>query len=527
MRGERVRVGLVVAAAAAACAAVVPGLTHGFWRDEAATATVAIRSWSDLFRLLPKAEGGFAGYEVFIHAWVAVFGAGEGWLRVPSLLGVFVAIVASGLLAGRLGVRWAGPITAVLLALHPTFVPFYGVEARGYALGSGLVAVAALAARRAADGERRFVGPTFCLAATAAITMHFLIVLPVAAISLWILASARADRRRIVWLVPPGIAAAGMYALTSRATVLQSWIAKPGPKEIVNVAADTFTPGMAVLAGALLLAGWALARNGGEPRPPAPDPVEGAAAGPGRLVLARTTRLDLLVLGGWLAGPSIIMLAYSLASKPSLLPRYVLPSVQAGAVLLGVATDAVLDAWRARHGRTTTADATIVLVAGLIGLIAASVLQGALRPAPKSEDLRAASRYLLAHDEPGDAILYAPTWAEAGMRWYLVEHPAAANAVDGPQDLSRDPSTSARAEGRLFSPPLDEDAIRAALVTHDRVWIIGYPNRSKWQPVPERGMDLAAEVRSCWTEVSQRKRGISIQLWQRPAGLPAGQICPD
>ncbi len=512
MRSERVRVGAIVAVASAACLAMLPGLTRGFWRDEAATATVAIRSWADLFRLLPNAEGGFAGYEVFIHLWAHFFGTGEGWLRLPSLMGVFVAIVASGLLADRIGGRWAGIATAVLLALHPILVPFYGLEARGYALGAGFTAVAALAAHRAGAGEKRMVTPTFAVAATLAIGSHFLIVLAIAVIAVWLVPALQADRRRSLWLALPGVTAVGMYVLTSRATVLQSWIAKPGPRDLANVVADTVTPAMFVLVGALVLAVWALRRNGGG----------SVALGVDGGLLGRAGRLDLAVLVGWLVLPAVILLAYSIASKPSLLPRYVITSVLPGAILVGLAVDAVVEAWRERQG--TTADASVVMAAGLVGLLAVSFLQGALRPAAKAEDLGAAARYVLANDEKGDGILYAPTWAEAGMRWYIEEDPVAPGPR--PDDLSSDPATSAREAGRLFSPPLASDEIRTALAGTERVWIIGYPNRSRWEPVVERGMPLAEEIRSCWTKVQERRGGISIQLWERPADLPAGELCP-
>lgn len=512
MRSERGRVAAIVAVAAATCLAMTSGLTRGLWRDEAATATVATRSWAELFRLLPNAEGGFAGYEVFIHLWAQVFGTGEGWLRIPSLIGVFIAIVATGLLAQRIGGGWTGITTAVLLALHPIFVPFYGVEARGYAIGAGLTALAALAAHRAGAGERHFVTPSFAIAATVAITFHFLIVLAVGVVAVWLLPALREDRQRAFWLLPPALSAAGMYVLTSRATVLQSWIAKPGPKDLANVVADTVSPGMFVLAGSLLLALWALRRNGAGP---VELGIDGGQVG-------RAGRLDLAVLVGWLVLPAVVLTAYSLVSKPSLLPRYVISSTLPGAILLGLAAEAVVQAWRQRRG--TTADATVVLAAGVVGLIAVSLLQGALRPTPKVEDLRASARYLLANDQKGDGILYAPTWAEAGMRWYIEEDPVSAGPR--PDDLSSDPAKSAGEVGRLFSPPLPGAQIRAAVVGSKRVWIVGYANRSGWEPVAERGMPLAKEIRSCWTKVSERDQGISIELWERPKDLPAGKLCP-
>lgn len=504
---------LILLAGILGCASVVPGLSNGYWRDEAATATVAVRSWGQVVGLLPHAEGGFAGYELFIHAWSDVFGAGEFSLRAPSLLATFGTIVVGGVLAGRLGSRWAGPVTAAILALHPMLVPFYGMEARGYALGAFFTCVAALAAHRAACGERRVSTPTFAVAATLAISMNFMLVLAVAPLLVWVITDLRADRRRAQWLALPVAVACTLYLLTDRDSSLQSWLTRPSLRDVLVVGGQTLTPAMAIFASALAVAAF-LTR--GKTR-----------SAQGDFVLACAGRRDLAVLGLWAVAPAAFLLVYSVLLTPAFLARYVISSVVPLAILTALALDAVLDRAQAVRSvaRVRSLAASIVLVVGAVAMIAASVLQGSLRPAPKAEDLRAAARYLAAHRQSGDALLFAPTWAELDLRHYIADNPVGAV----PPNLARlSGATAARADS-LFSPTPPADVVRRRLDWATRVWIVGYPRVPAYAPAPDPDSSIASTIRSCWHEVLDRPVGVDmeLQLWERATVTPKGGTCPS
>lgn len=504
---------LIVTIAALGCLPIIPGLSNSYWRDEAATATVAARSWGQLFGLLPHFEGGFAGYEIFIHAWASVFGEGELWLRIPSLGAAFGTVVVVGLLADRMGRRWAGPVAAATMALHPYLIPFYGMEARGYALCTFFVSVAALAAHRAARGEGRGSVPIFALAAGVAITMNFLGVLAIIALLGWLFAARGVARRPLSWLLVPLAAAGLMSALTSRAAALQSWLTTPSVWDATVAAARTFTPGMGLFSVALALAA-ALGRR--SRRAPLADVG---------FVLARATRKDLWVLACWGIGPTLCLLAYSLLVTPALLARYVLSSALPFGVLVGLGFDAVATA-RASADRASRRRLTApggVIVAGALAMAATSIILGSLRPAPKPEDLRAASSYLIGHQAAGDALLYAPSWAELDMRWYLEDRPVGAS----PPDVAAVPGRSAAEADNLYEPTLPGEVIRRKLRSVDRVWVIGY--RVGYHPAPDPGTPIATRIRACWRELDDKPIGVDmeLQLWQRPTGASRTTICPS
>jgi mannosyltransferase len=507
-RSPRWLLAVLIAMASAMALRLSSGLGQSFWRDEAATAAASARTLADLFRLFQNAEGGLAGYVVFMKFWSDLAGYGEAALRLPSLAASMVTVVAAGTLASRLAGPAAGLVTGSLLMLHPSLMPFYGIEARPYALATAFVAVAALLAQRVSceHGEKRWDSVLWAVAATGAVTCHLFAVLPLAPQVLWLRAS-RFGRKRgflVKTIALPMAATLVMVALAANVSLLQSWIATVS------------------LAGSLKVARWTVSRSG---------EILLVASLPGLalLHLARAAdrvhsplRLDVAVAVLWVVGPLLLLTAISILVSPVLILRYVLPSTVGAALLVGLAVSGSLAG--ARDLRRPVVVRWLAVGALLLGgavVLAPEVNRDLLQPKKKTEDLRAAAEWLLDHSFPGDRILYAPTWAQAGFEWYL-------NRLGGgeePTDLTAAPATSAAAAASLWTPTVEARTARARLRAVDRVWIAGYPGNTSWLPVPERGLPLAAIVRSCWVRVDAQHFGIVLELWKRPGGADGRPGC--
>jgi mannosyltransferase len=507
-------VGAVIVIAVVACLPIVPGLDNGYWRGETDTATVAVRTWGQLFDLLPHAHGGSAGYALLMHAWADVFGADEVSLRVPSLVAVFGTVVVVGVLAGRMGRRWSGPAAAATVALQPFFIPFYGMEARGFASCAFFVAVAALAAHRASHGEGRAAVAVFAVASTLAISMNVVGVLAILSFLPWIPRSTGGERRRLLWLVLPLATAAGMSIMAAHDVALQTWLTRPSAHDGLVAATHLLTPGIAVFAIALTVAALLARRAGGKAEQGRADD---------RFMLARATRDDIVVLSVWGVGPGLFLTLYSWLVSPLSLEPGALSSVLAFAILVGIALDAVV-AMCASTDRTPARGVTapyVALAVGATAMVAASVAAGALRPAPKAEDLRAATAYLVAHRKPADAVLFSPSWAQHDLQWYLGDHPLGTT----PLDVAAVPGRFAADTNSLFEPTLTPSTIRRDLRPVDRVWVIGYETTR--HPAPDPGIRIIDEIRLCWNNLYDQPigRDMELQLWQRAPGQPVTLVC--
>jgi hypothetical protein len=90
----------------------------------------------------------------------------------------------------------------------------------------------------------------------------------------------------------------------------------------------------------------------------------------------------------------------------------------------------------------------------------------------QNEDLRAAAETVAHRSDPGDGLLFVPSFAEVGAQYYLRK------ASDGRllETLAPRPDNS----HLVYPSPPALDALRAEL-THGRVWVMGYPG-DRWRP---------------------------------------------
>lgn len=117
---------------------------------------------------------------------------------------------------------------------------------------------------------------------------------------------------------------------------------------------------------------------------------------------------------------------------------------------------------------------------------------------------------LATQDEPGDALLYAPSWARPGMKYWLDR-----TSGSSPEDVAVRPGTVEASTGHLFLPERSTSELRQALRGRARVWVVGYPGQT-WRPAANTSGDVAADLERTWTMVERRSFGqIELQLLTR------------
>lgn len=495
---DRVLVGVLVAVAAVAGASHWAGMASSTWSDEVATATLAERPLSEMVRVFAQADGGFAGYLVLMNGWTSVFGASETVLRIPSASAALVAVVLAGLLAARIGGRVAGVATGVLVAVHPFLLPQYFAEARPYALVAASVTGAALAAHILRDEDRTVVAVAWSLAATLAISLHVLAVLALVPQLLWLFGrrSRHEVGRLAPVLAPPAAMALVMAFLTARATSLQEWIPQVSVRTPRDAAQAVFSAGgVYLLVGALI----AIVVVEGHRRARA-------------MVTAQAS--DLMVLGLWILLPVAILVIGSIAWTPMFLGRYVVSSTVAAMILLGVVTARALESIRVGAAETRGRIGGLVLGVSLMVSVVSVGGDGALRAVESPEDLPAATAWIQERQQPGDLVLYRPTWAEASLRWHFDR------GGGGPSDvLAAD--ISAQEAGSLYTPTVGVDEALARLDGEERLFVAGYydDGGTPLGGTVEVAEEVVEHLLRCWTVVDRADYGLVVEMWELDTGI--------
>jgi hypothetical protein len=191
-------------------------------------------------------------YTLLTYGSVHLFGASALAIRLPSIIGLWVAVPALyWLLAGRMGTLCAAMAG---LLVFTTLAAEYSIEGRPYGVLVGCAALAFAVWRWA--GQRRGVLPGLLFAASAVLLtdMHYYAVLSLGALIVGEL--VRSWRRRAVdWRLWPGFAAAVappvyFYLAYARAPVAdwKTWN-PPRLPEVLNTYQYFLDPAMLVMAG--------------------------------------------------------------------------------------------------------------------------------------------------------------------------------------------------------------------------------------------------------------------------------------
>lgn len=488
------------------------GIHVSLWRDEVATASAASRSLPELLHLLTREDPGLAAYYLFMHVWTSFFGTSEVALRMPSLIAVVISIYLLGIVGHRLGGPAAGLAAGVLFALAPHYIAIYAVEARAYALVVCLVTAAALCSIQVGRGRGgRVVLASWSVLASLAIAFDVLAAAAVVPQLFWLLRADASVGRRRTWpaFILPIVVGAGALVMAHRGSSLQNWIPATEGTEVIRAAV-----GLVTIGGIVLI----------------------VTSIPGLILLVRAvdanargrTVSDLGVALCWAILPFIALLAYSVVIAPSFIARYYLTAVPGATVFVALVASAslrgILHARAAANcesgGRRVSSRITLPVLA--LGASVALLAPLALHELDfvTYEDLRGAANFISQRDEPGDGIVYAPTFAQSGLDWYLRGPDMSSSRA--PRDVLAARDDSAFASGSLWTPTLPAGTSpKVALNDVNRVWITDYTNPGTWNPVPDVSSSVAAAVKRCWTPGAKftpsSSETMQVQLWVRPA----------
>lgn len=269
----------------------------------------------------------------FVLAWIAAR-IGEHdflWIRIPSLLFSVATVPLVYALGARTVGHTAALIAAALFAIGP-FDIFYGTEGRGYAAVAFFCAASTLSLLELVRTGRRQWAVALAVTTAAAAYTHYVVAFVLAAQFVWALAVHREHARAVL----------GAYL--GAALLYLPWL--PGALQQFE---DNTSSRVAALRGPAAMAeGVAKLWFG--------HPFAGLAEVPGRLAVAAIAAglLAAAVLGVRAAhergtGPSrgtvlVVLLAaatpvgallYQLTDSSIFLPRYLSPSVPAGALAIG------------------------------------------------------------------------------------------------------------------------------------------------------------------------------------------------
>jgi mannosyltransferase len=417
----------------AAAVALIGLGRRGFWLDEALSLATA----RDLIPTL-RFEGGSMGlYYVLLTAWSAV-SSDLRWLRLLSVMAAVGVIPIVHALAGTLGGRRLAWLACGVLSLSWIFTR-YAQEARSYALVLLLVTIswwALVRAVTAGPGDAsRWWWRIFGIVTILGVLSHGLSGLQLLAQAL-VLVLAPDSRLWLRRIVPLMVAVLLLVAAltTVGAADVANWVPPLSITQLHHLLAAFTgpTPIAQTVLGAAVLAGAGIAWR----RFHTADDL--------------TAWLHAVVLV-WAIVPPALLIVLS-ALRPYLIPRYVIGSVPAMAILVGLALTSPALPWRRL---ACTAAVAVTLVAGQVSLFH-----------DRGADWGGAAAYLTARAEAGDHLVVptSPLRAPLDYAW----------EDSGPPPLlpiaPRDELGPAR---RLYSSvPNDRLATEMLDSGSERVWIV-------------------------------------------------------
>ncbi|MGW1377526.1 glycosyltransferase family 39 protein [Streptomyces sp. NPDC002446] len=420
------------------------------WRDEAATWEVAQRSIPEIWHLAGQVDVVHWLYYLLIHTVFEVFGASLAALRLPSVLGLIVAVAATAATGRRLAGPLAGLSAGLVLALLPV-MQRYAQEGRSFALVTAGVAVATwlLVGAVCPDGGRdarsgrpwraawawRWGAYTAVMLVTG--LLNWLSLFAVAAHGWTVLIAWRRGQRPLAarWLTAVVVIVAGTLPLilASRPQAVQvSWIQPASAASLLGVTA-------------MLVVGVVCARV---PRRAGAE-LSPVAVG---LPLLAVPQLGLL-LASWLVEPLYV-------------DRYVLFSYTGLSLLVGTAVAWAVPAYGRARGRNWGRARRGTLLAGVVAVAFVALLPlelGLRAPTSRTDDVRVAAQRVAAVARPGDGVVFLPHQ----RRDAALVTPGAFSGLDD-LALAKSPVDS----GTLYGIEAAPERIRAAMLAHRRIVVV-------------------------------------------------------
>ncbi len=414
------------------------------WGDEAVTTYAAHLSRRHLLHLLAHVDAVHGLYYALMHV-VVKFGDGEVVLRLPSVLGMAVAVALTTLLGIRLASRAVGVLAGLLMACTP-LVSSYAQDARSYALVTAAAmgaCVAFAAALKPRAPVRTWVTYGALLTLAGYLNEISLLVVLAHAATLLLMRTAALTWRRWAAAATAGcMLVVPLLVLSTRQAKAVQRIHRPQLSTLFDVLRSFFGTSAPVC---VLLAGCAV--------------LGAVPVATGR---RRRTELSLPLLAVPLAlVPPVVLFVQSVLTQPLFVPRYLLYS-QPGAALLAAAG-------LYRLGRMLPARAT--WTPGVAACLCCVALQGAAlanirTPDGWRQNFAAAANYVAHRGQHGDAVIFVPH----SFRWARLGYPRQYRQLDDVA-LSRSPQRS----GTLNGTNKTHAQATKDMLTHQRIWVIGRP----------------------------------------------------
>lgn len=425
---------------------------RSLWPAECFSIMVARQPWSQFLRTMWWGEGNMGFYYVILRGWLH-FGDSEAWLQSFSAFVGVTAIPAIYAFGNRFLSRKAGLIAAGLLAIHSFHIDRSEVL-RSYSLLTLLVILSTYVFLALLESPRRKdLWALYVLCSALAVYAQTFAVFILAAQYLALI-PGRISRLGVPRLLAAaasiGVLTSPLLAMTAMENKGQlDWVPRLTPTSILNVfrgiaGADTLAL-QSSLASAILLilyllawifAVWGIFRT---PRRGTGEAAESATASGATSVLAWT-----------LAFPVLAMTAISLV-KPILYPRFLLMCVPA-AILLASQGFATMDRFIPR-GRIVSF--ALLLLTVILGL--ASTYKFETTVGNSGLDFRGTTNYILAHREPGDAVIFYNFGGNWTWDYYV--------------GRAREAGDNRPAPPTLFPLPFDRASILNRTAPYHRVWL--------------------------------------------------------
>ena len=401
---------MVVLAATLLLAAILRVLflgTQSLWYDEAVSAFLAGVDWRNFYTLVTTWESNMTLHHVLLRLWVMVAGDSETAVRALSVVWSLATLPVAYALGARLFGRRAGLIGMLFLSVNAFHIQ-YAQEARAYSLVTLFVTLACYFFVRGMETRSPASWAGFSIAAALATYSHFfgVLVVPVVWMSLVFLRRRDVPWRQLI------LSTVAVFLLVSPLVVVlatmnenlgqNAWVPPTQFRTIIRLA-NAFAgaggsyalPGYSagVVAKRLLLVAYSLLGLVAVWK--AGDSLRFSGRS------ERTWRLGFVLT--WLVVPTALTLAISIL-KPLLIIRYLIISLPALMLLAAFATTHMRSRW-------ATAAAGVVLLLGVYNTTLYYSYE-------KKEDWRGFTRYVLAHADVGDSILFYPNFANKPFRYY-------------------------------------------------------------------------------------------------------------
>ncbi|HTC35366.1 MAG TPA: glycosyltransferase family 39 protein [Bryobacteraceae bacterium] len=414
--------------------------------DEAASWNIARLPWRSFWQALWDFEANMGLYYLILRPWLHL-GNSEVVVRGLSVLFGVATIPVLYLVGSRLFSQRVGLMAAALLAVHAFHIR-WSQEARSYALLVLLLTWSTLLLVSALQGERargRWAG--YIVLSALACYCHLFAVFVIAAQWLWIIVKRFPDiRSRIPGLICQVvlIAPAGLYAAFRNQGQLD-WIQPLSARDLVELCRSWVGSAPGGYGMALLFCLYGLLCALGI--------VTGLGSG------SRSRRLDTALPVLWAVVPSGAIILGSIV-KPILVDRYLLPCLPALLLLVSLGIDFLLS--RGRVWMWVGVSTTVAVLA--LNVHGSAMRYWEAKRVTNSNGLRGMSRYVLSHQEPGDAAIFFNAEPHLSFKYYA----ALAGATQTPKIVIPDYHGAITAAQDFPS----QEEIRAAAAPFPRVWLI-------------------------------------------------------